>query len=58
MAGGNGFNQRQLLIRTPDTGPECNRQYPPAVDVVVVVDDIVVVPGPGCGPTAACPGSS
>ena len=57
MAAGNGFNQRQLLIRTPDTGPECNCQYPPAVVVVVVVD-IVVVSGPGCGPTAACPGSS
>ena len=55
MAGGNGFNQRQLLIRILDTGAECNCQYPPAV---VVVADIVVVPGPGCGPTAASPGSS
>ena len=54
--GCNGFNQRQLLIRTPDTGAECNCQYPPVV--VVVVDDDVVVSGPGCGPTAACPGSS
>ena len=57
MAGGNGFNQRQLLIRILDTGAVCNRRYPPAA-VVVVVADIVVVSGPGCGPTAACPGSS